>query len=77
MAKVAEVGPEVKNEITKSSIESVNASNAPAKTPGMAKGKTTKRRESKALAYKSQEASSKAGSKLANLERTTMATKAI
>ena len=68
------VDPELKNVITKSSIESANASNAAETTPGMINGSVTSRKVSAGVAPRSCAASSSERSKPIRRERTVMTT---
>ena len=67
--------PELKLEITKSSIESAKASIAAPISPGASSGRVTLRKVVKALAPRSLAASSSLRSKPINRERTTTTTK--
>ena len=59
MGRVVELGPDVKDAITRSSSDSVNASNQPEMTAGMMIGKVTLQNASKGVQPKSSAASSK------------------
>ena len=69
------VVPELKFEITKSSIESAKASIAAPMSPGMSSGRVTLRKVVNASAPRSWAASSSLRSKPINRERTTTTTK--